>query len=294
MMTLSSDISLSAPNRSVEARNGVRFAHRRFGTPSAGVPPLVMLQHFRGNLDDWDPLLLDALASRREVIPVDNAGVGLSSGTVPRTITEMARDAIAFIDALELTRIDLLGFSIGGMIAQELTLLCPQVVRRLVLAGTGPQSGELMHGWISDVAALANVAKNHPEDLLALFFEITPTSQQKGREFLQRCNARHDDRDVPATLQVRDAQFEAITEWGIPESSRLSRLAGITQPVLIAAGDNEFMIPTRNAWLMARHLPNARVRIYPDSGHGFLFQWPDQFAELVHSFLSGAGEDRAP
>jgi len=114
----------------------------------------------------------------------------------------MARDALAFIDALELTRIDLLGFSIGGMIAQELTLLCPQLVRRLVLAGTGPQSGQLMHGWVSDVAALANVAKNHPEDLLALFFEITPTSQQKGREFLQRCGARQDDRDVPR-LQVR-------------------------------------------------------------------------------------------
>lgn len=292
MITLTNGIALTAPNQFVEAANGVKYAYRRLGTPSPGAPPLVMLQHFRGNLDDWDPLLLDALASGREVIPVDNAGVGLSSGTVPRTITGMARDVIAFTDSLGLSRIDLLGFSIGGMVAQELTLLTPQLVRRLVLAGTGPQSGYLMHGWASDVQALATVANSKPEDQLELFFEITPTSQQKGREFLQRCAARHEDRDNPADLQVRDAQFDAITEWGAPDPSRLARLAGITQPVLIASGDNDIMIPTQNAWLMAKHLPNARVRIYPDSGHGFLFQWPEQFAALVHSFLSGAGEAR--
>ena len=287
-------IALKAPNQSVVAANGVTYADRRFGAASPGVLPFVMLQHFRGNLDDWDPLLLGALASGREVIPVDYAGVGLSTGTVPRTITEMARDVIAFTDALDLTRIDLLGFSIGGMIAQELTLLRPQLVRRLVLAGTGPAGGLLMHGWISDVAYLANVAANHPEDQLILFFEITPTSQEKGQEFLQRCAAREDDRDQRPSVEVRDAQFDAITEWGIADPSRLDRLAGIAQPVLIAAGDNDIMIPTENAWLMARHLPNARVRIYPDSGHGFLFQWPEQFAALVHNFLGGRpGEDRA-
>jgi pimeloyl-ACP methyl ester carboxylesterase len=148
--------------------------------------PLVLLQHFRSNLDNWDPLLLDTLAATREVIPVDNAGVGLSSGTVPCTITAMARDAIAFTDALGLTRIDLLGYSIGGMIAQELTLLRPQLVRRLVLAGTGPQGGQLMHGWISDVAAIANAENNGPDDLLRLFFEITETSRQRGPEYLKR------------------------------------------------------------------------------------------------------------
>lgn len=186
----------------------------------------------------------------------------------------MARDVIAFTDALGLSRIDLLGFSIGGMIAQELTLLRPQLVRQLVLAGTGPPGGLLMHGWISDVAYLANVASNCPEDQLTLFFEITPTSQEKGREFLQRCAAREDDRDTRPGLQVRDAQFDAITEWGIADPSRLNRLAGTTQPVLIAAGDNDIMIPTENAWLMARQLPGARVRIYPDSGHGFLSSGP--------------------
>jgi pimeloyl-ACP methyl ester carboxylesterase len=289
-----SDIALTAPNQFVEGANKVTYAYRRFGTPSPGVLPLVMLQHFRGNLDNWDPLLLGALASHREVIPVDNAGVGLSSGTVPPTITGMARDAITFIEALGLPRIDLFGFSIGGMVAQELTLIRPQLVRRLVLAGTGPRSGVLMHGWINDVQSLANVADNHPEDLLSLFFDITPTSQQKGREYLERRASRTEDRDKPAGLQARDAQMDAITEWGIPDPPQLDRLAGITQPVLVANGDNDIMIPTPNSWLLAKHLPDARVRIYPDSGHGFLWQWPEEFAALVHSFLSGAGEEKAP
>ncbi|MCL7380364.1 alpha/beta fold hydrolase [Streptomyces sp. 35G-GA-8] len=290
----SSDIALTAPNQFVEGANGVTYAYRRFGTASDDVLPLVMLQHFRGNLDNWDPLLLGSLAAHREVIPVDNAGVGLSTGTVPNTITGMARDAITFVEALGLPRIDLLGFSIGGMVAQELTLIRPQLVRRLVLAGTGPRSGVLMHGWINDVQALANVADNHPEDLLSLFFEVTPTSQQKGREFLERRDSRTEDRDKPAGLQARDAQMDAITEWGIPDPAQLDRLTGITHPVLVANGDNDIMIPTPNTWLLADHLPNARVRIYPDSGHGFLWQWPEEFAALVHSFLSGAGEEKAP
>jgi len=287
------DNALNAPNRSVAAANGVTYAYRRFGHAAAGEPPLVLLQHFRGNLDNWDPLLLDTLAATREVIPVDNAGVGLSTGTVPRNITAMARDAIAFTDALHLTRIDLLGYSIGGMIAQELTLLRPPLVRRLVLAGTGPQGGQLMHGWISDVAAIANAENNGPADLLNLFFEVTETSRQKGKEYLQRFTARREGRDDPTGLGVRDAQYDAITEWGIPDPSRLNRLAGITQPVLITAGDNDTMIPTVNAYLMAQHLPDARVRVYPDAGHGFLFQWPEQFAGMVASFLSEAG-DRKP
>lgn len=285
------DTALTAPNQSVQARNGVSYAYRRFGRPAAGVPPLAMLQHFRGNLDNWDPLLLDTLAATREVIPFDNTGVGLSTGTVPRTIAAMARDAIAFTDALGLTRIDLLGYSIGGMIAQELTLQRPQLVRRLVLAGTGPQGGQLMHGWISDVAAIANAEDNGPDDLLRLFFEITETSRQKGLEYLKRFTARQ-DRDKPNGLEVRDAQYDAIIKWGIPDPARLNRLAGITQPVLITAGDNDTMIPTVNAYLMAQHLPDARVRVYPDSGHGFLFQWPEQFAAMVTSFLAETSEKK--
>ena len=279
---------VDAPNKVAHGPNGVDYAYRELGD---GAVPIVMLQHFRGNLDNWDPLLLDTLAATREVIPFDNTGVGLSTGTVPRTITAMARDAIAFTDALGLTRVDLLGYSIGGMIAQEFTLLRPQLVRRLVLAGTGPQGGQLMHGWISDVAAIANGENNGPDDLLNLFFEITETSRQRGVEYLKRFTSRQ-DRDKPNGLEVRDAQYDAITEWGTPDPARLNRLAGITQPVLITAGDNDTMIPTVNAYLMAQHLPDARVRVYPDSGHGFLFQWPEQFAAMVTSFLAETGEKK--
>jgi pimeloyl-ACP methyl ester carboxylesterase len=286
------DNAQTTPNRSVEARNGVTYAYRRFGNAATGDPPLVMLQHFRGNLDNWDPLLLDALAATREVIPVDNAGVGLSSGTVPRSVTAMARDALAFTDALRLSRVDLLGYSLGGEVAQELTLLRPQLVRRLVLAATGPRGGELMHGWISDVARVANAEDNGPEELLQLFFEVTETSRQKGREYLQRFTARKEGRDKPNGPEVRDAQYDAITEWGIPDPSRLNRLAGITQPVLITAGDNDTMFPTTNAYLMASRLPNARVRVFPDAGHGFLFQWPVEFASMVSSFLSEGTVER--
>jgi pimeloyl-ACP methyl ester carboxylesterase len=173
-------------------------------------------QHFRGNLDNWDPLLLDTLAQAREVIPVDNAGVGLSTGTVPRTVTQMARDAIACTDALGLHRIDLLGYSLGGEVAQELTLLRPQLVRRLVLAATGPQGGQRMHGWSSDVAQVANAENNRPEDLLRLFFAVTETSRQKGLEYPQRFTARQEGRDKPNGLDVRDAQYDGITfQWPV-------------------------------------------------------------------------------
>jgi pimeloyl-ACP methyl ester carboxylesterase len=280
--------ALTTPNRSIHARNGITYAYRRFGNAGTSDPPLVMLQHFRGNLDSWDPLLLDSLAKTREVIPMDNTGVGLSSGTVPRNVTQMGRDAIAFTDALELKRIDLLGYSLGGEVAQEVALLRPQLVRRMVLAATGPQGGELMHGWISDVARIANAEANRPEDLIDLFFEVTETSRRKGMEYLQRFASRTQDRDKPNDLEVRDAQYDAITEWGIPDPSRLNRLAGITQPVLVTAGDNDTMFPITNAYLMASRLPNVRLRVYPDSGHGFLFQWPVEYASMVADFLSAA------
>jgi pimeloyl-ACP methyl ester carboxylesterase len=169
-------------------------------------------------------------------MPADDNAITTPNRTVPRNVTQMARDAIAFTDALGLTRIDLLGYSLGGEVAQELTLLRPQLVRRLVLAATGPQGGELMHGWISDVAQIANAENNRPEDLLRLFFEVTETSRQKGMEYLQQFTARQEGRDKSNGLEVRDAQYDAITEWGIPDPSRLNRLAGITQPVLVTAG----------------------------------------------------------
>jgi pimeloyl-ACP methyl ester carboxylesterase len=277
---------LTAPNRTVEAANGVRYAYRRLGGAQAGTPPLVLLQHFRGNLDNWDPALVDALAATREVILFDNAGVGGSTGTTPRTVTAMAHDTLRFLDALELREVDMLGFSLGGFVAQELVLIRPRIVRRLVLAGTGPQGGEDMHGFADDVHVSATRDEPGAEDLLALFFERTETSIAAGWEFVQRIFARTDDRDAATTLAARDAQIDAIHTWGIPDPSKLNRLAGITQPVLVANGDNDRMVPTHNSHLLADRLPDAQLRIYPNAGHGFLFQYPAEFSAEVEAFLS--------
>jgi pimeloyl-ACP methyl ester carboxylesterase len=277
---------LTAPNLSIDAANGITYAYRRFGPP-ASAPPLVFLQHFRGNLDNWDPSLVDTIAAHREVVLLDNTGVGLSSGEVPSTVTRMARDAIAFLDAMHLSEVDLLGYSLGGMVAQEVALLRPRAVRRLVLAGTGPRGGgRQMHGWIRDIERTANAADNGVEDLLHIFFEITETSRALGREYIGRIFTRSDDRDKPTGPQVARSQYDAIVEWGIPDASQLNRLAGITAPTLVANGDNDAMIPTINSHILADHIPDARLRIYPDAGHGFLFQYPKQFAELVTEFLS--------
>jgi pimeloyl-ACP methyl ester carboxylesterase len=276
---------LTAPNLTVDAADGVSYAYRRFGDAGSDALPLVLFQHFRGNLDNWDPALVDAIAARREVILFDNAGVGGSTGTTPRSVTEMAHGALAFIDALGLRRIDGLGFSLGGYVLQELALIRPRLVRRLVLAGTGPQGGESMHGFAPGIHENATADEPGPENLLALFFERTSTSVVKGQEFVQRIFTRADDRDAPTTLATRDAQLDALTAWGIPDPGRLQRLSGITRPVLVANGDNDLMVPTRNSHLLARHLPESQLRIYPDAGHGFLFQYAAEFAVDVNAFL---------
>jgi pimeloyl-ACP methyl ester carboxylesterase len=276
---------LTTPNRFVEAANGITYAYRRLGDAGNALP-LVLLQHFRGNLDNWDPALVDALASMREVILFDNAGVGGSTGITPRTVTAMAHDALRFLEALELREIDLLGFSLGGFVAQELTLIHPRLVRRLVLASTGPQGGEDMHGYADDVYVPATRDEPGAEDLLALFFERSETSLSAGLEFIERIFARNEDRDAATTLATRDAQLDAIHTWGIPDPSRLNRLAGITQPALVANGDNDRMVPTHNSRLLADRLPDAELRIYLDAGHGFLFQYPHDFAAEVQTFLA--------
>src|SRR4051794_7752702 len=205
---------LTAPNLTVEAANGVTYAYRRFGTSDDRRPPLLFLQHFRGNLDNWDPLLVDSIAAHREVILLDNTGVGLSSGEVPLTVTQMARDAIAFLDELEIGRIDLLGYSLGGMVAQELALLRTRIVRRIVLAGTGPRGGgQQMHGWILDIERTANNANNGLEELLHIFFEVTDTSRALGREYVQRAFSRAEGSDKPNGPEVTRAQYDAIVEW---------------------------------------------------------------------------------
>ncbi len=275
---------LTAKNLSLEVGD-TSFVYRRFGNEETPAPALVMLQHFRGNLDNWDPALVDRLAQDREVILLNNRGVGGSTGVVPENVTTMARDALAFIDAIVLKQIDLLGFSLGGYVAQELVLLRPRLVRRLVLAGTAPQGGPDLHRWSEDVYALATPDQPTAENLLALFFSDSEQSRAKGMESIGRLYQREVDRDEPTDLATRDAQLAAITAWGIPDESKLNRLAGITQPTFVANGDNDTMMHTQNSHLLAEHLPNAQLRIYPDAGHGFLNQYPEQFADDVHAFL---------
>jgi pimeloyl-ACP methyl ester carboxylesterase len=262
----------------------LRLAYRRFGAPAA--TPLIMLQHFRGNLDNWDPALTDALAAEREVILVDYPGAGASSGEFGPTIADTARLMIAFVEALGLPEIDLLGFSIGGFIAQEIALIRPALVRRLILAATGPKGAPRMHGWRRDIADAAR-AESKPENLLYVMFAHTETSQAKGKEFLRRFLARTEDRDAPTDDALRDAQYDAIVEWGIPDHGALQRLAGIDRPTLVIQGDGDLMIPTKLSHLMAGLLPTARIQIYPDAAHGFLFQYPVEVAAEVNAFLAG-------
>jgi pimeloyl-ACP methyl ester carboxylesterase len=277
--------SSSAPNLTVEAATGTTFTDRRFGL--SGATPLLFLQHFRGNLDSWDPALVDDIATEREVILFDTSGVGLSTGTTPRSVRGLARDALAFVDAVNLRSIDLLGFSLGRFVAQELVLIRPRLVRRLVLAGTGPQGGRDMHGWNGVVTGHAYKDVQGPDDVLFLFFPPNETGQARGREFAGRILSRDRDRDETPSLAVRDAQAEAITDWGIPDAAKLARLTAITQPTLVAHGDNDVMVPTANAYLLAGHIPNAELVIYPDANHGFLFQYPHEFAAKVTAFLAG-------
>jgi pimeloyl-ACP methyl ester carboxylesterase len=280
----------TAPNLTIESPNGTLYAYRRFG--KQGTTPVVCLQHFRGNLDNWDPALVDDIASERDVILVDNSGVGLSTGATPHTIEGLARDVLAFVDALGLGQIDVFGFSTGGFVAQEVALLRPRQVRRLILAGTGPQGGRDMHGWNDEVASHAYKDIQGAEDLYFLFFAATATSQAKGVEFVTRIGAREQDRDDTPSLTARDAQAEAIASWGVPDLSKLARLAGIKQPTLVANGNDDIMVPTVNSYLLAGHIPNAQLIIYPDANHGFLFQYPHEFAAAVNEFLSA--KDAAP
>jgi pimeloyl-ACP methyl ester carboxylesterase len=277
--------TLTAPNRSVDI-DGATLIYRRFGNAATDAPPLLFLQHFRGNLDNWDPALVDPLAAGREVILLGNRGVGSSTGAVPDNVQDMARDVLRFVDALGLKEIDLLGFSLGGFVAQELALVRPRLIRRIVLAGTAPAGAPRIHRWSDEVYALATPDVPNPEGFLRLFFSGSAASHAKGMEYFGRITSRPADPDGPTDLAARDAQLEAITRWGIPDPSKLARLSGITQPVLVANGDDDKMMITDNSHLLAQGLPDAELRIYPDAGHGFLDQYPEQFADDVRAFLA--------
>jgi pimeloyl-ACP methyl ester carboxylesterase len=271
-----------ASTRRVAADNAIEYAYRDTGDSAV---PLVLLQHFRGNLDNWDPALIDALAAERRVITFDNVGVAATTGRTPNTVEAMANDAIAFIEAMNLERIDLLGFSIGSFIAQEIALIRPELLRRVVLASSAPQGAAGMHGWAAEVIGAVGAPETSPQGYLEVFFAPTNTSREAGQQAAGRIFGRTTDRDKPTTWQTRQAQYDAVCAWGIPNHSLLQRVAAIDLPVFVANGDSDPMILPRYSYLLAGLLPDARVTIYQDSAHGFLFQHHSRFAADVHAFL---------
>jgi pimeloyl-ACP methyl ester carboxylesterase len=272
----------AAPNRSVSAAAGVDFAYRDVGEGA----PLVLLQHFRGNLDNWDPALVDALAAGRRVVTFDNTGVGGTTGTTPSSITRMARDAITFLEAMELEHVDLLGFSIGSFVAQEIALIRPAAVRRLVLASSAPRGAAGMHGWAPDVIDAVGGRVPNPDGYLSVFFAPSAASRRSGKEVLGRLTARTEDRDDPTTWQTRQAQYDAVCAWGIPNHGLLQRVCSIDVPVFVANGDSDPMILPRYSHLLAGLIPRSQVKIYRDSSHGLLFQHHAEFAHDVEAFLA--------
>jgi pimeloyl-ACP methyl ester carboxylesterase len=272
----------TAPTQYTEA-GGTRFAYRRFGLPER--PPLLFFQHFMGTLDDHDPALSDAFASDREVILFNNAGVASSGGTVPDTIEAMARDAISFIDALGLTTIDVIAHSMGGLVAQEVALARPDLVRRLVLVGTGPRGGEGIGARPAWVAELFTRKYERQEDMwLPILFAPTQTSQAAGRAFIDRITARA-NRDVPVSDQSVAAQRAALAAYGAAKDPSYAHLKGLRLPVLVVNGTDDIVIPTINSFILQQFLPSAELILYPDASHGAHFQYPGLFVRHARIFL---------
>ncbi|MFF0014730.1 alpha/beta fold hydrolase [Streptomyces sp. NPDC005374] len=270
----------NAQTRTITA-DGVTFAYRDLG-PRTGMP-VIFITHLAAVLDNWDPRVVDGIAAKHRVITFDLRGVGASSGVTPKTIEEMARDSVTFIRALGFEQVDVLSFSMGGMIAQVIAQTDPQLIRRLILAGTGPAGGEGIKN---------NTRVTHFDTVRALltfqdvkqflFFTRTPNGIRAGKEFLARLKERTQDRDKAIALKSYFSQLKAIHRWGLAKPQDLSR---IQQPVLVANGDNDRMVPTPNSHDMARRLPNAELVIYPDGGHGGIFQYHEQFVPTALEFF---------
>jgi pimeloyl-ACP methyl ester carboxylesterase len=274
----------TAPTQYVQA-NGIRFAYRRFG--KTGGVPLVFNIHFTGTMDHWDPAVTDGVAQDREVILFNNAGVSSSSGDVPESIEEMAANAAAFIKALGLTQVDVLGFSMGGLIAQELALAEPQLVRRLILVGTGPRSGEGMVSLTPEAQEIFSATYEEPDHLwLRVHFSPSDASQAAGRAFLQRFRQRTEGRDPEVNDKVAPAQLAALAKWGAPRENPFDYLKAIVQPTLVINGDEDVTIYSINSWILQQHIPDAQLIIYPDANHGSLYQYPKRFVTHVAQFLS--------
>jgi pimeloyl-ACP methyl ester carboxylesterase len=270
------------PNERIRAENGIEYVYRDAGN---GPVPLILLQHFRGNLDSWDPALVDALATSRRVVAFDNVGVGGTSGVTPSTVREMARGVIAFIGAMRFEHVDVLGFSIGSFVAQEIALLRPDLVRRVILASSAPKGAAGMHGWAPEIIGAVGKPETTADDYLRVFFTASETSGRAGVEALHRMNTRQEDRDEATTWETRLNQYDAVCEWGIPNYGLLQRLEALDAPVFVANGDRDPMILTRYSYLLAGFIQKSVIKIYPDSAHGFLFQHHADFARDVSRFL---------
>src|SRR4051812_5542585 len=242
----------------VAADGATEYAYRELGESDT---PLVLLQHFRGNLDNWDPAFVDALAADRRVVTFDNVGVGAATGKTPNTVEAMAHGAIAFLEAMDFRRVDLLGFSLGSFVAQEIALIRPDLLRRIVLASSAPQGAAGMHGWAPEVISAVGAPEVTPQGYLSVFFAPTDRSREAGKQAAGRIfGAREADRDEPATWQTRQGQYDAVCAWGIPNHALLQRVAAISLPVFVANGDSDPMIPPRYSYLLAGLLPDPRLK----------------------------------
>jgi pimeloyl-ACP methyl ester carboxylesterase len=285
MLTITDASNVTAPTRFVEVKDGT-YAYRRFGN-GPGLP-LLFLQHFTGTLDNWDPAVTDQLASDREVILFENAGVGRSCGTVPKTIGAMAMHALAFLEGLGVTRCDVLGFSLGGMIAQQMALENSSIFRRIILAGTAPRGGQdIMHIEKPPLVKYFNDPQLHGYARLEkVFFAPTASSQAAGQAFVGRLAQRKGDREPASGPEVAGAQMAAFRDWEQFTGERFAYLKGIRQPTLVVNGIHDEMIPVSNSYWLSENLPNAVLLTYPDSGHGSLFQFHESFTRQAAAFLA--------
>ena len=261
---------------------GSAFLYREIGDVT-GIP-VILLTHLTGVLDDWDPAIVDGIANQHRAIIFDNRGVGGSAGNTPNNISDMARDAIAFIDALGLTTVDLLGFSLGGFISQLIVRDRPDLVRRVILAGAGPAGGEgigKMGSVVKQALERAAAENRHPKQIL--FFSQSARSQHAAADFLGRLSSRQHNRDLEVSNEAVGAQIAAITSWG-NDAGVGPALHTIKQPILVANGDNDVMVPTSNSIALFRALPNAELSIFPDAGHGGIFQYHREFVSQALQF----------
>ena len=276
-----SNFTIPTESTFIEA-NGTRFAYRKFGAETG--TPVVFLVHFRGTMENWDPNMVAPIAKERPVILFDNKGVGETNGQTPETISEMAQDAATFIKALDLNKVDLLGFSIGGMVAQELALQEGDLIRRIIIAGSSPEAGVNPEPVIFErMKQHGGNVDNAIDNFMFFFYKSTETSKSAGMDSLQRIMSQ---KQFESSDQVQAAQLNAVAKWAQPKPDQdYDWLKNIPHPALVTNGIEDVMVPTKNSFILSEKLPNAQLIIYPDSGHGHLFQFPELFAENVNSFL---------